>query len=128
MEMCEKLKMLRKERGYTQSQVADKIGQERSTVACYENGSRKPAVDVLEKLAHLYGVTLDYFSNQSSGDIMIELLARSNAFFSSQDISDADRDKVFQDVMKMYLAGKELNSQNARKDIKTSTDRTANKN
>lgn len=128
MELNEKIKMLRKERGYTQSQVADKIGQERSTVACYENGSRKPAVDVLEKLAHLYGVTLDYFSNQSSGDIMIELLARSNAFFSSQDISDADRDKVFQDVMKMYLAGKELSSQNARKDIKASTDRTANKN
>ena len=128
MEMHEKLKLLRKERGFTQSQVAEKIGQERSTVACYENGSRKPAVDVLEKLAHLYGVTLDYFSNQSSGDIMIELLARSNAFFSSQNISEADRDKVFQDVMKMYLAGKELNSQNARKDIKASTDRTANKN
>lgn len=128
MELHEKIKMLRKERGYTQSQVADKIGQERSTVACYENGSRKPAVDVLEKLAHLYGVTLDYFSNKSSGDIMIELLARSNAFFSSQDVSEADRDKVFQDVMKMYLAGKELNQQNARKDIEASTDRTANKN
>lgn len=108
MELHEKIKMLRKERGYTQSQVADKIGQERSTVACYENGSRKPAVDVLEKLAHLYGVTLDYFSNKSDSDIMLQLLAQSSEFFRSVGISEADKDAVYMDIMALYLESKKV--------------------
>lgn len=118
MEMCDKLKMLRKERGFTQSQVAEKIGQERSTVACYENGSRKPAVDVLEKLAHLYGVTLDYFSNKSDSDIMLQLLAQSSEFFRSVGISEADKDAVYMDIMALYLESKKVGGTN---DNKTST-------
>lgn len=118
MEMCDKLKMLRKERGFTQSQVAEKIGQERSTVACYENGSRKPAVDVLEKLAHLYGVTLDYFSNKSDSDIMLQLLAQSSEFFRSVGISEADKDAVYMDIMALYLESKKVGGKN---DNKTST-------
>jgi len=108
MELHEKIKMLRKERGLTQSQVADKIGQERSTIACYENGSRKPAVDVLEKLAHLYGVTLDYFSNKSDSDIMLQLLAQSSEFFRSVGISEADKDAVYMDIMALYLESKKV--------------------
>jgi transcriptional regulator with XRE-family HTH domain len=118
MEMHEKIKMLRKERGYTQSQVADKIGQERSTVACYENGSRKPAVDVLEKLALLYGVTLDYFSNKSDSDIMLQLLAQSSEFFRSVGISEADKDAVYMDIMALYLESKKVGVAN---DDKTSS-------
>lgn len=112
MELHEKIKMLRKERGYTQSQVADKIGQERSTVACYENGSRKPAVDVLEKLAHLYGVTLDYFSNKSDSDVMLQLLAQSSEFFRSVGISEADKDAVYMDIMALYLESKKVGVSN----------------
>lgn len=112
MELHEKIKMLRKERGYTQSQVADKIGQERSTVACYENGSRKPAVDILEKLAHLYGVTLDYFSNKSDSDVMLQLLAQSSEFFRSVGISEADKDAVYMDIMALYLESKKVGVSN----------------
>lgn len=112
MELHEKIKMLRKERGYTQSQVAEKIGQERSTVACYENGSRKPAVDVLEKLAHLYGVTLDYFSNKSDSDVMLQLLAQSSEFFRSVGISEADKDAVYMDIMALYLESKKVGVSN----------------
>lgn len=118
MELQEKLKMLRKERGFTQSQVADKIGQERSTIACYENGSRKPAVDVLEKLAILYGVTLDYFSNKSDSDIMLQLLAQSSEFFRSVGISEADKTAVFSDIMQLYLDSKKVGVSN---DDKTSS-------
>lgn len=118
MELHEKIKMLRKEKGYTQSHVADKIGQERSTIACYENGSRKPAVDVLEKLAHLYGVTLDFFSTKSDSDIMIQLLAQSSEFFKSVGISEADKDAVYMDIMALYLESKKVGVAN---DDKTAT-------
>lgn len=112
MILGDKLKMLRKERGLTQAQVADKIGQERSTVACYEANTRKPAVDVLEKLAHLYGVTLDYFSNKSDSDIMLQLLAQSSEFFRSVGISEADKDAVYMDIMALYLESKKVGVSN----------------
>lgn len=111
----EKLKMLRKERGLTQSQVAEKIGQERSTIACYENGSRKPAVDVLEKIASLYGVTLDYFSDKSDSDIMLQLLAQSSEFFKSVGISEADKDAAYMEIMSLYLESKKVGGTNDNK-------------
>lgn len=120
MELHEKIKMLRKERGYTQSHVADKIGQERSTIACYENGSRKPAVDVLEKLAHLYGVTLDFFSAKSDSDIMVQLLAQSSEFFRSVGISDTDKDAVYRDIMQIYLDSKKEGAKSGQNDSVTS--------
>ena len=116
MEICEKLKLLRKERGLTQSEVGEAIGQERSTIACYETGKRTPDVHTLEKLANLYKVTLDHFSTKSDADIMIELLARSNAFFSANGVSDTDKDEAYRYIMKLYLNSKEIKSNNARQD------------
>lgn len=130
MQIGEKLKLLRKEKGLTQVEVGEAVGQERSTVACWETGKRTPDVATLEKLARLYKVTLDHFSSKSEADIMIELLARSNAFFSAQNISDMDKDKVYQDIMRLYLDSKnrELDSNNARKNLKTNTQREIREN
>lgn len=128
MDIHEKLKLLRKERKLTQSEVGEAIGQERSTIACYETGKRTPDVATLEKLASLYKVTLDHFSNKSEADIMIELLSRTSAFFSSREINDTDKDKVYQDIMKLYLRSKEINSTNARQDTSIVTEREAREN
>lgn len=128
MDIHEKLKLLRKERGLTQNDVGEAIGQERSTIACYETGKRKPDIATLEKLAKLYKVTLDHFSNKSEADVMIELLARSNAFFSSQNIDEKDKDKVYQDIMKLYLRSKEYKTDNGGQDITPNAKREANEN
>jgi transcriptional regulator with XRE-family HTH domain len=115
MDIHGKLKLLRKERGLTQSDVGMAIGQERSTIACYETGKRTPDVATLEKLARLYKVTLDHFSDKSEADTMIELLSRSNAFFTANEVSDSDKDEVYRYIMKLYLNSKEeAQSTNAR--------------
>lgn len=116
MNIHEKLKLLRKERGLTQSDVGAAIGQERSTIACYETGKRTPDVETLEKLALFFKVTLDYFSNKTEADTMIELLSRSNAFFADNSVSDADKDRAYQFMMKLYLQSKEAQSNDARQD------------
>ena len=116
MNIHEKLKLLRKERGLTQSDVGEAIGQERSTIACYETGKRTPDVETLEKLARFFKVTLDYFSDKTEADTMIELLSRSNAFFADNAVSDEDKDKAYQFMMKLYLQSKEAQSNNGRQD------------
>lgn len=56
----ERLVLLRKESGLTQSQFADEIGTSRSSVASWENGTRKPDMIQLATIAEYYNVTADY--------------------------------------------------------------------
>lgn len=103
MQIGDKVKLLRKERGLTQSQLGDAIGQERSTIACYESGKRTPDVVTLEKLADYFKVSLDYFSTKSEADIMVELLARTNSFFSANNVSAESKTKAMNTIMRLYL-------------------------
>lgn len=123
MEISEKLRLLRKERGLTQSEVGMVIGQERSTIACYETGKRNPDVKTLEKLSILFQVSLDYFSEKSEADTMIELLSRSNAFFSANDVSSETKSKAMNTIMKLYLENttEENTIKNEREDYTAST-------
>ena len=130
MEIGEKLKLLRKERGLTQSEVGVIIGQERSTVACYETGKRNPDVKTLERLSVLYQVSLDYFSDKSEADTMIELLSRSSSFFASNDISTETKNKAMNTIMRLYLentTNEENFINNEREDYTASTERKAEK-
>ena len=59
------LKVLRKEKGITQEQLADKLFVSRRTVSRWETGSNMPDLDVLVELADLYEVDLrDIFNGQ----------------------------------------------------------------
>ena len=51
---------LRKERGITQGQLADKVGVSKSSIGGYERDTKKPSIDVLKRLSEYFGVTTDY--------------------------------------------------------------------
>ena len=53
------LTMLRKLNGYSQEQVAEKIGISRQAYAKWESGATIPDIDRAAALARVYGVTLD---------------------------------------------------------------------
>jgi MerR family transcriptional regulator, light-induced transcriptional regulator len=59
-ELSNRIKELRKKKGYTQKELADLLGVGQTTVANYEQGIRVPDTDKLNKLADLFKVTLDY--------------------------------------------------------------------
>lgn len=50
---------LRKRDGYSQKDLADKIGMSRSTIAMYEAGEREPDFETLEALADTFNVNMD---------------------------------------------------------------------
>lgn len=108
MQLHEKLKALRLRNYYTQQEIADKLGVTRSTVSNFEIGRRKPEIDVLEKLANIYGVDLNYFSTQhmKATDLML-LVEKAENIFNNPAISENEKDKVYQSLMKVYLAMKE---------------------
>lgn len=50
---------------WTQGYVADIIGVARPTYTAYENGTKEPPLDTLNKIADLFEVSLDYLQGRS---------------------------------------------------------------
>ena len=59
MTLENKLQLLRKQNGYSQEDLADKIGITRQTISKWENGQAVPELNGLILLSELYGVTID---------------------------------------------------------------------
>lgn len=55
-----RIKILREEFGYTQQDLANKINGAKSTIAMYENETRKPSMGILIKLSDLLNCSIDY--------------------------------------------------------------------
>lgn len=59
IEIANKLLKLRKEKGYSQEQLAEKLGISRQAVSKWERAEASPDTDNLIELCKLYGVSLD---------------------------------------------------------------------
>ncbi len=59
MSLGENLKTARKERGFTQEQVAKEINVSRVNIAYYENGTKVPSVAVLTAIADVLECSID---------------------------------------------------------------------
>lgn len=59
-EFGENLKLLRKQRNLTQSELGSYMGLSKAVISKYENGLGCPPFDVLIKFADFFGVTTDY--------------------------------------------------------------------
>ena len=56
----ERLKLLRKEMGLTQTELAEKLGLKQATVAKWEEGERTPYIDYFIELAKFFNCTIDF--------------------------------------------------------------------
>ena len=59
MEFHEKLQTLRKQKGWTQEELADVIFVSRTAISKWESGRGYPSIDSLKALAACFGVTID---------------------------------------------------------------------
>lgn len=62
---CMRLYTIRTERGYSQEELAKKMGFNQSIISRFENGIGKPSFDNLWALADVLGVTIDYLVGRS---------------------------------------------------------------
>ena len=60
----ERLRELRLESNWSQTELADKIGSTQSTITDWERG-KKPSLEKVEKLADIFGVSVDYILGRS---------------------------------------------------------------
>ena len=60
MALGEKIKLLRKESGWSQDELARKIDADGRQISRYENGKFLPSADAFVKLAEAFNVSIDY--------------------------------------------------------------------
>lgn len=87
------LKELRLSHGYTQKQLANELNITQSSVSGWEIGRAIPDFDIQQKLADLYGVTIDELQgrrriNRNLDSVMIPVLGRVVAGYAEQAIED----------------------------------------
>ena len=57
---AERIKELRKEKGWTQEQLASNLGYKRAAIREWETRNKEPVFDTLIQISKLFGVTIDY--------------------------------------------------------------------
>lgn len=73
------MQAIRKERGYTQKQLAEKCGMATGTIQQYELNKREPRREQLQKIANALNVSVDYLiTGKSTLDIWNEIMADIN--------------------------------------------------
>lgn len=60
-----RIRELRKARGWQQTDLAQKIAVSRQAVGHYETGERAPDLDTIDQLCTIFGVTADYLLGRS---------------------------------------------------------------
>jgi transcriptional regulator with XRE-family HTH domain len=60
MSLRDRVHELRKERGWSQAELASRIGADAGQISRYENGRITPSADAIVRLAEAFDVTTDY--------------------------------------------------------------------
>lgn len=61
MELSQKLQQLRKQKGYTQEDLAKKLFVSRTAISKWESGRGYPSIESLKAIAKVFDVTVDFF-------------------------------------------------------------------
>lgn len=107
VDLGSKMKQIRTARHYTQQDIADKMNVSRVYYSQWESNDRRINAEQLIQFAKIVGVTLDFFSDNTEQHTLFQLMAQLEGVFSSANIPEADKDKAYQDIMKLYLKSKE---------------------
>lgn len=126
----QKMQMTRVSKKISQTDLAERVGVSRRSIFDYENGNAMPRKKTLLKIAEALGVTVTYLTNPDEEDPdagkvkemyednvrskfgeravreMDDLSDRATAFFAGGDISQADKDAVFEIMATAYYAAK----------------------
>ena len=126
MRFGEKLRKYRKEKGFTQAQLAKVAGISLKTIINYENGKTYPQNrEVYARLAELLEIDADYLHNENDDFISAasekygyrgkrqaeDLVSEFAGLFAGGELSEQDKDAVMQALQKAYWDCKEINSQ-----------------
>ena len=97
MGFAQRLKQARKNKGLSQTELANLAGIHYTQVGRYENKGAQPSAEVLSKLANALGVSSDYLTNGTSEELAENTLGDKellNQFKAIEKMNDDDKNVV----------------------------------
>ena len=71
----EKLRILRTKSGFSQREIAERLGVSASIISGYETGERTPSVENLLSLSYIYRCTTDYLLGRETASVLDTIYA-----------------------------------------------------
>ena len=94
-----KLVSLRKQKGITQMELAEKLNVSRQAISRWEVGAAVPTTDNLKVLSELYGVSVDYLLNDAA-----ENASKQNEAKQDQSAASGTKEKKgFRNRRRLYI-------------------------
>lgn len=98
------LQLLRKETGFTQEELAEKLNVSRRTVSRWETGTNMPDLDILMELSDLYKVDLrEILSGERKSERMNEELKET--VLQVADYSNEEKTRLLRRMHWLFIAG-----------------------
>lgn len=128
MNFGDKIKLLRREAGLSQEDLAKKLGITQKSICNYENNTRFPkGQKIITGLAEIFNVSVDYLisdnENISRNENFISsakaefgykgkkeaemILKRTSAVLAGGELSDEDKDAFFKSITEIYFDAKQ---------------------
>ncbi len=122
MTFGEKIKTLRNEKGWSQDELAKKLGVNRRSISCYENGTSYPrTMERYQQLAELFDVEVNYLRTEN--EVFMEevgaqygrrgilqakdILEQTAQLFAGGSLSDEDQLAFMTEMQQLYLDSKQ---------------------
>lgn len=101
------LRDLRISRGWKQKELAEMVGLSRPAMSNIESGKRSLTLNTLNRFCEVFNVDISYFGIETSNfDEAVDLMARVEAIFNSDELPDDRKDDLYRRIMQIYLDSK----------------------
>ena len=117
MTFGEKIKALRKEKGWSQDDLAKQLGMNKRAISCYENGTSYPrTMERYQQLAEIFGVEVNYLRTENEVGAQYgrrgilqakDTLEQTAQLFAGGSLSDEDQLAFMTEMQQLYLDSKQ---------------------
>lgn len=115
----DRIKKLRKSRSMTQDELGVILGDRttgkplsRGQVSNLETGKRNLNIHQIKALADFFNVSIETLGFEVGEIETVDLLERAKIIFESDEVSMKDKQDLYENIMKLYIAVKDLEKSN----------------
>jgi transcriptional regulator with XRE-family HTH domain len=109
MQTGQNIKKIREQKGMMQKEVANAVGVHPSNYSKIEKGEREPSIEVLDKLAKFFGLTIDQLVHLDENlpvEVKIEDKSTTEKLQLIQQLDEEDKKAVFRIIDTMLTKSK----------------------
>ena len=103
MSIGQRLKQARGQKGYTQRQIADKLGVHSTTISKHELDTAEPDSEALLQLAKIYGVSVEWIMYGHEDKNITETILRDIVQQTGVDLTIPRNKEILIDLIKVVL-------------------------